>query len=116
MPDLKALSVAMNHAVGKMVAEDERKSWEPKERVFYRITVQAAATASPSHRVFGFSRDIKGHDATCCLLPDGKPREINGRPYCLHSNSSITDEEALSLVRKGQGSVYKITERSQRLK
>lgn len=127
MPDMKALNSAINDAVGKMIAVDERESYEPKEHVYYRVTVQAAATATMRHQVFGFTRSIQGHDSTCCTMPDGSPRELkridsNGRvikrAYCLHheSISVLTDEEAMSLVRKGQGSVYKVTEHSQRLK
>lgn len=101
--------------VGGMMVQMERahetETWTESNHVYYQVTVTATATASPSNHIYGFTRKIPGHTTHC-------QREIKHEGtitrYCPHSH--ISEAEALSLVRKGQGSVYRITQIKQRLK
>ena len=104
----------LGRVLDEMSTEHETETWKKKEYVAYRVTVTATATATPDNRVFGFSREIGGHDATC--MTHLKRADGSTTTFCLHSGSHLTEAEACSLVRKGQGSVYKVTQIVERIK
>ena len=108
------MKLGMGEIMAEMESEQEAETWTRKESVAYRVTVRASATATRDNRQFGFSREIGGHDATCTsTLKRAGGETID---YCKYSRLHLSEAEACSLVRKGQGSVYRITQVVERIK
>ena len=114
MSQIAKIGQVLGSVIASIEADHEQESWTKKEYVFYRVTVVQSATATPDNQTFGFTREIGGHSAECAETI--KKADGSNQTYCKYARSHLTEAEALSLVRKGQGSVYKITQTVERLK